>query len=165
MTSYDKPRQHTKKQRHYFADKDSYNQRYGLSSSYVWVWELDHKENWAPKNWCFATVVLKSLRQQGDQTSHCAEADCAEAETPKLHPHDAKNWLTGKYTDDRGRSKAGREGDNREWDGWMASLTWRAWVWASSGSWWWTRSLACCSPRGCKEVDTTEALNWTDSYA
>ena len=52
-----------KKQRHYFADKGPYSQRYGFSSSHVWMWELDHKEGWGPKNWCFWTVVLeKTLR-------------------------------------------------------------------------------------------------------
>ena len=60
------------------------------------------------------------------------------------------------------RLKAGGEGDNRGSDGWMASLTWWTWVWASSGSWWWTGSLVCCSPWGHKESDTTEQLNGTE---
>ena len=51
--SYDKPRQHIKKQRHYFADKGPSSQSYAFSSSHVWMWELDYKESWAPKNWCF----------------------------------------------------------------------------------------------------------------
>ena len=57
--SYDKPRQCIKKQRHHFADKGLYSQTYGFSSSHVWMWELDHKEGWAPENWCFQTVVLE----------------------------------------------------------------------------------------------------------
>ena len=57
--SYDQPRQHIKKQRHYFANKGPSSQSYGLSSSHVWMSELDHKESWAPKNWCFWTVVLE----------------------------------------------------------------------------------------------------------
>ena len=57
--SYDKPRQHIKKQRHHFANKGPYGQSYGFSSSHVWMWELDHKEGWVPKNWCFHTVVLE----------------------------------------------------------------------------------------------------------
>ena len=71
--SYDKPRQHIKKQRHYFADKGPYSQSYGLSSSHVRMWELDYKESKALKNWCFWTVVLEkileSLGLQGDPTS------------------------------------------------------------------------------------------------
>ena len=56
----DKPRQCTKKQRHHFANKGPYNQSYGVSSSHVWAWELDHKEGWALKNYCFPTVVLEN---------------------------------------------------------------------------------------------------------
>ena len=52
------PRQHIKKQRHYFVNKGLYSQSYGFSSSYVWMWESDYKESWVPKNWCFQTVVL-----------------------------------------------------------------------------------------------------------
>ena len=57
--SYDQPKQHIKKQRHYFADKSPSSQSYGFSSSHAWMWELDHKEGWALKNWRFWTVVLK----------------------------------------------------------------------------------------------------------
>ena len=57
--SYDKTRQHIKKQRHYFADKGLSGQGYGFSSSHVWMWELDYKESWVPENWCFWTVVLE----------------------------------------------------------------------------------------------------------
>ena len=59
--SYDQPRQHIKKQRHYFANKGPSSQSYGFSSSHVWMWELDYKESWALKNWCFWTVVLERL--------------------------------------------------------------------------------------------------------
>ena len=59
----------------------------------------------------------------------------------------------------RERLKAGGVGDNRGWDVWMASLTWWTWVWASSGSWWWTGKPVCCNPWGLKELDTTEWLN------
>ena len=61
----DQPRQHIKKQQLYFADKSPYSQSYGFSSSHVWMWELERKEGWAPKNWCFWTVMLESLIQQG----------------------------------------------------------------------------------------------------
>ena len=72
--SYDKPRQHIKKERHHLTDKCPYSQSYGFSSSHVWMWELDYNELWVPKNWCFWTVVLEktleeSLGLQGDPTS------------------------------------------------------------------------------------------------
>ena len=69
--SYDQPRQHIKKQRHYFANKGPSGHGYGFSRGHVWMWELDYKESWAPKNWCFWIVVLidswESLLLQGDQ--------------------------------------------------------------------------------------------------
>ena len=65
--SYDQPRQHVKKERHYFADKGLSSQSYGFSSSQVWMWEFDYKESWAPKNWCFWMVMLeKSLESPLD---------------------------------------------------------------------------------------------------
>ena len=69
--SYDQPRQHVKKQRHYFVNKGPYGQSYGFSSSHVWMWELDYKESWVPKNWCFWTVVLeKTWESLGLQRSN-----------------------------------------------------------------------------------------------
>ena len=56
---YDQPRQHMKKQRHFFADKGLSSQSCGISSSHVWMWELENKESWVPKNWCFWTVLLE----------------------------------------------------------------------------------------------------------
>ena len=71
--SYDKPQQHIKKQRHHFANKGTYSPSYGFSSSYIWMWELDHKEGWVRKNFCLQIVVLEKtlefLGLQGDQTS------------------------------------------------------------------------------------------------
>ena len=60
--SYDQPRQHIKKRRHYFANEGPSSQGYGFSSGHVWMWELDYKESWVPKNWCFWTVVLEKTR-------------------------------------------------------------------------------------------------------
>ena len=59
MKSYDQPRQHIKKQRHYFADNGPSIQSHGFASNHVWMWELDYKESWALRNWCFWTVVLE----------------------------------------------------------------------------------------------------------
>ena len=107
--SYDHLRQHIKKQRHYFLDKGPSSQGYGFSSSHVWMWELDYKESWVPKNWCFGTVVLeKSLEcsldckeiqpvhPKGNQSWIFIGRTDAEAETPILWPSDRKNWLIKK---------------------------------------------------------------------
>ena len=101
------PRQHIKKQRHYFASKGPSSQSYGFSSSHVWMWELDHKESWTPKNWCFWTVVLqKTLEIPLDcRESHPVHPKAnqswifigrIDAEAPILWPPDEKNWLIGK---------------------------------------------------------------------
>ena len=110
--SYDKPRQCAEKQRHYSADKGSFSQTYGFSSSHVWMWELAHKEGWASNNWCFWTVVLEKTLES---TLDCKEIQPvhpkrnqswiftgrtdAEAEALILWPPDAKNWLIGKDSD------------------------------------------------------------------
>jgi len=109
---YDKPRQHIKKQRHYFADKDPSNQFYGSSSSHMWKWELDHKESWALKKWCFRTVMLektlkspldcnkiKPVHPKGNQSWIFIGRTDAEAEAPMLWPPDAKSWLIWKDPD------------------------------------------------------------------
>ena len=97
------------KSRHYFAKKGPSSQRCGFSSSHVWMWELDHKEGWAPKNWCFWTVVLEKtlespldckeiqpVHPKGNQSWIFIERTDAEAEAPILWPPDAKTWLIGK---------------------------------------------------------------------
>ena len=133
-----------------FVNKGPSSQGYGFSSSHVWMWELDHKESWAPKNWCFRTVVLektlenpldskeiKPVYAKGNQSWIFFGRTDAEAETPILSPPDAKNWLW-KRPWCWERLKAGGEGDDRGWDDWMTSLTGWTWVWVSSRSWWWT---------------------------
>ena len=105
--SYDQPGQHTKKQIHYFTNKGLSSQNYGFSSSHVWIWELNCEESWAPKNWCFWTVVLeKTLESLLDskeiQPVHpwifIGRTD-AEAETLILWPPDVKSWLIWKDLD------------------------------------------------------------------
>ena len=64
--SYDQPRQHIKKQRHHLADKGLYSQSYSFSSNHVWMWELDHKESWVPKNWCFH--IPQAMRQSQEKS-------------------------------------------------------------------------------------------------
>ena len=110
--SYDQARQCIKKQRHYIANKGPYGQGYGFSSGHVWMWELDYKESWVSKNWCFWTVVLeKTLESRLDckeiQPVHLkVDQSCmfigrtdVEAETPILWLPDAKSWLIWKDPD------------------------------------------------------------------
>ena len=176
--SYDKPRQCIKKQRHHFADKGSYSQSYGISSGYVQMWEFDHKEVRVLKNWCFQTVMLektlessldskeiKLVNPKGNQHWTLIRRTDAKAEAPVLWPPDAESWLIWKWRWERLR--AGGEGDDRGWDGWMASWIQWIWVWANSGKWWGTgRSgiVGICSPWGHKELDTTWRLNNSNSW-
>ena len=110
--SYDKPRQYIKKQRHHFADKGPYSQSYGFSSSHVQTWELDLKEDWALKNWCFQIVVLektlkslldskemKPVNPKGNQSWIFIRRTDADIEAPIFWPSDAKSWLIGKSLD------------------------------------------------------------------
>ena len=103
------PTYHIKKQRHYFARKDLSSQSYGFSSSHVWMWVLDCKESWAPKNWCFWTVMLKKtlespldckeiqpVHPKGNQSWIFIGRIDAETEAPILWPPDAKKWLIKK---------------------------------------------------------------------
>ena len=119
--SYEQSRQHIKKQRHYFANKDPSSQSYGFSSGHVWMWELGYKESWAPKNWCFWTVVLEKtlespldckeiqwVHPKGNQSWIFIGKTDVEAETPIFWPPDAKNWLTRKDPD------AGRDWEQEE---------------------------------------------------
>ena len=145
--SYDKPRQHIKKQRHHFADKGPSSQSCGLSSNHAGMWELNHKEGSMPKNWCFQTVVLqrtlespldskeiKPVNPKGNQPWIFIERTDGEVEAPILGLPDVKSWLIGKDPDAGKDWRQERKGDNRGWDGWIASLTWWTWVSASSGS-------------------------------
>ena len=145
----DQPRQQIKKQRHYFANKGPSSQGYGFSSSYVWMWELDYKESWAPNNWCFWTVVLEKTLE--------SPLDCKDIQP--VHPKGNRSWFQSwkdwcwswnsstlatwckelthlKKPWCWERLKAGGKGDDRGWDGWMASPMRWSWVWVSSRSWW-----------------------------
>ena len=127
--------QHIKKQRHHFDDKGLYSQSYGFSSSHEWIWELDHKESWALKNWCFQIVELekslespldckkiKPVNPKGNKPQIFTGRNDAEAKPPTLWPPDVKSWLIGKDWCWE-RLRAGEEEGDRGWDGWMASLT------------------------------------------
>ena len=107
--SYDKLRKHLKKKRHHFANKVPSSQSYVFSSSHVWMWKLDHKEDWVPKNWYFQTVVLekilespldcKEIKPKGNQPWIFIGRTDAEAEASLLWPPDVKSWLIGKDPD------------------------------------------------------------------
>ena len=149
--SYDQPRQHIEKQRHSFVNKGPSSQGYGFSSSLVWMWELDYKESWMPKNWCFWTVVLEKtlesplnckeihpVHPKGDQSWVFIGRSDVKLETLILWPPDVKSWLIGKDPDAGSDWGQEEKGTNRGWDGWMASSTQWTWVWVGSGCWWWT---------------------------
>ena len=170
---HDQPRQHIKMQRHYFANKGPSSQGYGFSCGHVWMWESDYKENWAPKNWCFWTVMLEKtlespldckeiqpVHSEGDQSwvfFGRTDAD-AEAETPILC-HLMRDWKRPWCWEGLG---ARGEGDNRGWDGWMASLTRWTWVWVNSQSCWWIGRPGVLQSMGSQRVGHNWAteLNW-----
>ena len=146
LKSYVKPRHCIKKQRHYFSYKGLYSQSYGFSSSQVWMWELNNKEGWAPKNGYFRTVVLETVVLESPLDSKEIKpgnpkenqpwivTGRTDAEAPILWPPDVKSWLIGKDPDagEDWRQEEMKAGDDRGWDGWMASIQW-IWVWANSG--------------------------------
>ena len=174
--SYHQPRQHLEKQRNYFVNKGPSSQGYGFSSGHVWMWELDYKGSWAPKNWCFWTVVLEKT----------LESPLDSKETQPVHPKGNQSWIFIGRTDGEaetktlatwceeltylkrpwcwGRLKAGGERDDGGWDGWMVSLTQWTWVWVNSGSWWWTGKPGILQSMGSQRVGHNWAteLNWTE---
>ena len=134
--------------------------------------EMDYKESWAPKNWCFWTTVLEKtlespldckeiqrVHSKGDQ-SWVFTGRTDEAETPILWPPHTKSWIIWLWYWERLR--AGGEGDNRGWDGWMASPTQWTWVWVNSESWGWTGRPGILRFIGSQRVRHNWAteLNW-----
>ena len=173
--SYDQHREHFKEPRHYFANKGLSSQDYGFSSSHLWMWELDYKESWAPKNWCFWTVVLKKTLEslldckkiqpvypKGDLSWVFIGRTDVEAETLILWPPDAKSWLIWKDPDagkDWGQEEKGMTED--EMVGWHHRLNGHGFGYTpgvGDGQ----GGLACCGSWSHKESDTTEWLNWTE---
>ena len=138
------------------------------------MWELNHKESWEPKNWCFWTVVLEKtlaspldcreiqpVHPKGNQSWIPIGRTDAEAEIPILWPPDVKNWLIGKDPNagkDWRQEKGTTENEMVGWYHWLDGHEFeQAWgVGEGQGG------LVCCSPWGCKESDMTERLNWTE---
>ena len=141
-------------------DKGPSSQSYVLSSSHVWMWALDHKEDWVPKNWCFRTVVLEKtlgspldckeiqpVHPKGDQSWIFIGRTNAEAEALILWPPDAKNWLIGKDPDAEKDWRQEEKGTTEdEMVRWHHQLDGHEWT--SSGSWWWTGKPGVLQPMG-----------------
>ena len=150
------------------------SQSYGFSSSFVWMWELGCEESWVLKNWCFWTVALEKtlespldskeiqpVHPKGDQSWVFIGRTDAEAETPILgHLMSRADSLEKPWCWEGLR--AGGEGDDRGWDGWMASHTQWTWVWVDSRSWWWTGKPGMLQSMGSQRVkhDWMTELNW-----
>ena len=161
------------KSRDYFAKKGPSGQSYVFSSSHVWMWELDYKQSWVPKNWCFWTMMLektlespldcKEIQQvhpRGNQSWIFIGRTDAKAKTPVLWPRDANNRLLGKDPDAEKDWRQEEKGTTEdEMDGWHYQLDGHEFEQApgvGDGQ----GSLVCCSPWGRKELDMTEQLNW-----
>ena len=140
---------------------------YGFSSSHAWMWELDYKESWALKNWCFWTVVLEKtlespldfkeiqpVHPKGDQSWVFIGRTDVEAETPILWPLDAKSWLIRKDLD---AVKDWRQEEQGTTEGKMVT-----WVWVDSRSWWCTGRPGVQQFMGSQRVRHLEQLNWTE---
>ena len=136
------------------------------------MWVVDYKESWTAKNWCFWTVVLEKtlespldckeiqpVNSKGNQSWIFIGRTDVEAETPILRPCDAKSHLKRSWC--WKRLKVGGEGNDRGWDGWMASLTGWTWVRVSCGSWWWTGKPGVLQFMGLQSIGC-DWLNWTD---
>ena len=146
-----------------------------FSSSHVWMWELDYEESWAPKNWCFWTVVLEKtlespldckeiqpVHPKWNQTWIFIGRTDAEAEIPILWPPDAKNWLIWKDLDNGKDWRREKKTTEDEMGGWPSPTKW-TWVWVSSGTWWWTRKPGMLQSMGLQRVrhDWVTELNWS----
>ena len=160
--------------RHYFANKGPSSQGYGFSSGHVWIWELDYKESWAPKNWSFWPVVLEKplespldckeiqpVHPKGDPSWVFIGGTDAEAETPILWSSDVKSWLIWKDPDaekdwgqeEKGTTEDEMVGRHHQLDG--HGFGWTPEVDGGQGD------LACCGSWGCKEShDWATELNW-----
>ena len=168
-----KTRQHIRKQRQYFANKGPSSQSYGFSNSHVWVWDLDRKkaEWWiidAFELWCWKRLLKVPWAARRSNQSILKEI------SPECSGLNMKDWCwswnsntLATWCEERThwkrplcwkRLKAGGEGDDRGWDGWMESPTWWTSVWTGDGDC--QGSLVCCCPWGRKELDMTERLNW-----
>ena len=168
--SYDKHRQCIiKGQRYHFPNKDPV-----VMCRYE-SWTIKKAECWridASELWCWRRLLrspldckdIQPVHSEGDQPWDFFGRNDAKAETPVLGPPHAKSWLIGKDSDNWEGLGAGGEGDDRGWDGWMASLTRWTWVWVNSWSWWWTGRHGLLRFMGSQRVghDRVTDLIWFD---
>ena len=174
--SYDTPKQYFKHQRHHSVDKGPSSQSYGFSSSHVWMWELDHEEGWALKNWCFWTVVLEKTLE--------SPLDCKEIKA--VNPKGNQPWIFIGRTDAEAehqyfghlmqranllettlgvvKIEAGEDEGDREWGGWMASPTQWTWIWANSRRDWRTGKLGVLQFMGLQRVRHYRATKQQHRY-
>ena len=154
------------------ANKSPSSQSYGFSSSHEWMWELDHKERWVPKNWCFWIVVLektlessldwdcKEIHPKGNESWIFIGRTDAKAEAPILWPPDAKNWLIWKTPDAgkdwRQEEKGMTEDEMVRWHHWLNGHEFEYASGVGDGY----GSLVCCSSWGHEELDKTHQLTW-----
>ena len=174
--SYNQPRQHIKKQRHYFPNKVHLVKgmvfpvvMYGCES---WtIKKAEHRRIYAFELWCWRRLLrvpldckgIQPVHPKGDQSWVFIGGTDVEAETP-IFGH--LTWRADSFEKPWcwERLRAGEEGDDRGWDGWMASPTQWTWVWVDSGSWWWTRRPGVLRFMGSQRVrqDWASELNWTE---
>ena len=161
-----------KKQRRYFVSKVPSSHSYGFSSSHVWKWELDHKQSWVPKNWCFWTVVLEKTLES---PLYCKEIQPinpkwnqpwifignTDAEAPKLWPLDTKSRLIGKDPDAgkdwRQEEKGTTEDEMVGWHHWPNGHEFE-----QARNWWWTGKPGVLQSIGSQRIshDWATELNW-----
>ena len=179
----DQLRQHIQKQKHNFTNKSASSQSYGFSKhekyhekNHVWMWELNYEDSWGPKNCWVSTVMLEKTLESPLNCRRSNQSILKEI-IPEYSLEELMLMLKFQYfghlmqsssslekTTMLGKMKAGGDGDDRGWDGWIASQTQWTWVWVNSGSWWRTGKPGVLQSMDFQRVrhDCATELNWTE---